>query len=87
LRVKCWAGATSGSAALVLAAQLPVDLVEELGIVVGANVRVGRCGRFGPGPDGSVFGVRTPIPRQASAITRTVTAIATSMYIGHLLLL
>src|SRR6478609_7119794 len=56
----------------------------------GARVRVGRagrCGRATPGPDDeSAPGVRAPIPRQAKAITRIVTAIATSMYIGHLLL-
>src|SRR6478736_8157208 len=56
----------------------------------GAMVRVGRagrCGRATPGPDDeSAPGVRAPIPRQAKAITRIVTAIATSMYIGHLLL-
>src|SRR6476619_5449684 len=49
--------------------------------------RAGRCGRATPGPpDESAPGVRAPIPRQAKAITRIVTAIATSMYIGHLLL-
>src|SRR6476659_10470962 len=49
--------------------------------------RAGRCGRATPGPDDeSAPGVRAPIPRQAKAITRIVTAIATSMYIGHLLL-
>ena len=55
----------------------------------GARVRVGRagrCGRLKPELDGSVPGVRAPIPRHASAITSVVTAIATNKYIGHLLL-